>query len=354
LAQAFFSKLDRKSLCCPTQCVMADDPHAKKRADILAKSLEFSNLPSWGYFGVPGPLAIGDNSYAPTLQKKPPPEDDGGGPLMNITTKPVKKGAGTDVYFRFETPLRDPYIDPHMVGRSGRVTMLDPDAPFRPPGGVKKSTNKLGYLYIPHCDTVKDPKEVREKYRDYMPPRNILTNAAKKGGGGVLTGGVLFGFGQAGAFPAHHPDDYDAPKKMRARELEEHRAKLQDTPFRGSAYGNKSFADNTETYNYGDVPTHIPREMEKADTVKRAVHEAPFRPSAPTKKGILHGTIGGIPEYIMDPVPGGAQRRAPEDPPPPAFKLGNLRQVTNPMPSVVTNIRNMRNERPSSFSRPML
>lgn len=332
----------------------AEDRYQEKRQTFLAGSLEASNAPGWGYFGVPGPLAIGDNSYAPKLTKKPPSDEDEA-PRHNVTSRPLAKGAGTDVYFQFETPLAlgDPYQDPHMVNRRGKAWMLDPEAAFRPPGAVRKSTNKLGFEYHPHMDTAKDPKEVREKYRDYMPPRQILSNPAKKGGGGVLTGGVLFGHGEDRKFPEHYPDDYDAPKKLRQKELEEHRGKLQEMPFKSNVYGNKQFADNIDTFNY-EVPTHIPREKVPADTSRRFPHEAPFKPSHPTKKGVVHGTIGGVPEYYDDPVPGSAVRKpAVEDAPPP-YKLGNPRQVTNPMPSVVTNMRNMRNERPASFARPVL
>merc|ERR1712127_492569 len=106
------------------------------------------------------------------------PEDDAGDPLKNITAGPLKKGAATDVYFSFHTPLGGEYQDLHMVNRRGRLVMLDPDAPFRPPGPVRNSTNKLGYKYKEHGDSVKDPAEIREKYRDYMPPRQILTNSA--------------------------------------------------------------------------------------------------------------------------------------------------------------------------------
>lgn len=337
--------------------VEAEDKHQELRAKILAGSLESTNQPGWGYFGVGGSLAIGDNSYAPKLTKKPPPEDDSGGPLGNITAAPLKKGAGTDVYFQFETPLAlgDPYVDPHKVQGTAKVWMLDPESSFKPPGQIKRSTNTLGFDYIPHCDTAKDPKEIREKYRDYVPPKQILTNPAKKGGGGVLTGGVMFGFGDF-TFPEHMSDDYDAAKKMRKQDLEEHRSKLQEMAFKGASYGNQQFSPFTETFNYeGFGPTHIPREVVKDEGVKRAVHEAPFRPSNPIKKGVLHGTIGDFPEYIEDPVPGGAVKKPPlEGEPPPPYKLGTSRAVCNPMPSVVCNMRNMRNERPSSFARPCL
>jgi hypothetical protein len=330
----------------------AEDKHATKRAEILAASLEGSNTPGWGYFGIPGSLAIGDNSYSPKLTKKPAEE---GEPLKNVTAAPLKKGAGPDVYFQFMTPvsLGDPYQDPGMINRKGSVKMLDPDSAFKPPGSVKRSINKLGYEYVAHCDTAKDPKEVKEKYKDYMPPRQILTNPGKKGGGGVLTSGVLFGFGEDRRFPEHLPDDYDAAKKMRARELEEHKKKLQEAAFKGNDYGNRVFFNNTETYHY-DIPTHVPRDKIPDDASRRYPHEAPFKPSNPPKKGTLAGCLGGFPEYMADPEPPAPTRKPKNDDAPPAFKAANPRQVCNPMPSVVTNLRNMRNERPASFARPVL
>lgn len=301
-----------------------------------------------------GPLAIGDNSYAPRLTKKPPPAEDGAEPLKNICGGPTKKGASTDVYFQFETPLAlgDPYVDQAQLNKKGKVWMIDPDAAFKPAGTIKRSANKLGYEYQPHCDQAKDPKEIREKYRDYMPPRQMYTNPTKKGCS--MTKGVLFGWGEDRNFVEFMADDYDAAKKQRAKELEEHKSKLQEMPFKGMHYGNTPFGNNTETYHY-DIPTHVPRDKVPEDTSRRLQHEAPFKPSAPPKRGILHGLMGGIPPYMEDPVPGGATRKPPPpDDAPPAFKNGLPQRAYNPMPSVVTNLRNMRNERPSSFARPVL
>jgi len=230
--------------------------------------------------------------------------------------------------------------------------MLDPDAVFRPPGKVRNGTNKLGYQYEEHMDSCKDPKEMYAKYKDRMPPRQIYTNAAKKGGGGVLTKGVLFGQDEERLFPMHMPDDYDAPRKQRLKEIEEHKAKCPEMPFRGGDYGNKNFQNNTETYNY-DIPTHIAREA-KPDKTPKVAHETAFRPSNPGRKGFKDSCFS-MPEYVEDPVPGGALRKPPpEGEAPPPYRVGAPRQVVNPTPSVVTMTRNMRNERPASFARPTL
>lgn len=333
---------------------MAEDKHAELRNKILTESLETSNEPRWGYFGIPGTLAIGDNSYAPRATRKPKDEEPGD-PVRNIQTAPIKKGAAPDVYFKFETPLAlgDPFQDPGSMLKKGRVQMLDPEAAFKPPGTVKRSLNKLGYEYVEHMDSAKDPKEVKEKYKDYMPPRQIYCNPSKKGGGGVYTSGVLFGWSDERRFVEHMPDDFDAARKQRLKELEEHKKKLQEMPFKGIDYGNKNFQPNTEVYHY-DVPTHVPREPKIFDA-KPYPHEMPFKPANPSKKGLPQSLMGGIPEYVEDPIFQGAPRKPKQDGDvPPPFKLGHAGKVTNPMPSVTTLTRNMRAERPSSFMRPTL
>jgi len=336
-----------------TMMIEAEDKHAAKRTQILTESLTKSNEPGWGYFGVSGSLAIGDNSFAPKMIRAPP-ADDGGEPIWNMKTNPTLKGSTPHVYFKFETPLGlgDPYQDPGQINKKGKVVMLDPDCAFKPPGTVKFSTNKLGYEYVPHKDGYRDPIAMKAKYTDYMPPRQIYGGPLKKGGGGVYTKGVLFGFGEDQPFPEAIPDDYDAAKKQRLKELEEHHSKIQETPFKGMAYGNEHFQPNSEALHY-DIPTHIPRDPVPDNRVNP--HEVEFRPANPSKKGLVHGLMGGVPEYMPDPLPGGAGRKPPppEDAPP-AFKIGAPRQVCNPTPSVTCLTRNMRNERPAAFMRPSL
>lgn len=337
-------------------CIMeeADDKYSALRTKLFTESLEASNEPRWGYFGIPGSLAIGDNSYAPRLVKKPPSDEDGE-VIRNIQTQPTKKGSSTDVYFQFETPLGlgDPYQDPGSATKKGKVWMVDPDANFKPPGKVKAGINKLGYEYVPHCDAVKDPKEIKEKYAEYTPARQIYGGPSKKGGGGVLTGGVLFGFGEPGQFPEHMPDDYDSARKARKKELEEHHSKVQEAPFKGIDYGNRNFHSYTDVFGGFEQPTHIPRDPEPDKTTKYP-HEAPFRPSNPMKRDAIGCLMGGIPEYIPDPGLGPPVRKPPPEDGPAPFKTGAPRAFCNPTPSVVTHTRNMRRERPASFMRPSL
>jgi len=329
---------------------------AETRAKVLTESLEKSNEPAWGYFGLPGPLCIGDDSYAPRLMKKAAASSDEGEPIRNILAGCTKKGMTPSVFFSFAPPLciDDPYVDPHTLVKRGKVQMFDPDAAFKPPGKIKQGANKLGYEYVPHMDGVKDPRAVKEALQDVMPMRQIYSNPTKKGGGGVLTSGVLFGFGEERKFPEHVPDDYDASKKQRTLELEHHKSKLQETAFRSMAYGNHNFSSNTETFGC-EEPTHVPRDPKPDKTVPYP-HEAAFRPSNPMKKDMLKSLMGGFPEHMPDPVPSGfvTRKPPPEGDQPPAFRIGAPVKIPKPTPSVTTLTRNMRSERPSSFARPLL
>merc|ERR1719395_356940 len=137
--------------------------------------------------------------------------------------------------------------------------------------------NKLGYEYVPHMDGVKDPKAVKEALQGVLPLRQIYGAPTKKGGGGVLTNGVLMGWPENDnkALPEHMPDDYDAARKERKAELEKHKSLLQETAFRSMAYGNNNFSSNTETFGC-DVPTHVPRDP-IPDKTKAYPHETAFR-----------------------------------------------------------------------------
>lgn len=349
---------------------MGDDKHAELRATILEESMKNSMEPGsllkWGYFGNINSLAIGDNSYSPVAQRKAKADDSDVNTTINITTKPNKGGNHPADYFKFEVShgVDDPYQDPGAHYKPQKIEWFDKDAVFKPVRTVPKPANKLGYEYIPHCDTAKDPKMVKEQYKGYTGPHNILCNPVKKGGPGVLTTGVLFGFRgpeEPGKFPEHLPDEYDGLRQARKDELKAHKdlvTKYHEAPFRSGAYGNSDFWINSDIYNYrenaGGQPTHIPRDKEAADKhVRQYPHEAPMRPSNPSKKGIVYGLMGGkgAIEYIGDPEPPVVRKPKVEDPPPP-FKGSNPRNLRHATSSIMTLPRNMRADRPSSFARP--
>lgn len=328
--------------------------HDERRAEILAQTLEWSNEPRFGYFGFCAPLAVGDDSKAPKTIRKPKPEDEGAEPIRNIITNPPKKGATVDTLFSYDPPLciGDPYIEDAARNRRPKVVMVDPEACFKPPGVVKVSINKLGYEYEPHGTGIRDPKEVYVKYKDATPLRNFVTAPLRKGGGGVLTPGVLFGFGEENRFPEHMPDDYEAGRKLRTKEIEYHKTKMQEMPFKSNNYGNNTFDTVIDAYHY-DQPYGIPRE-EKVSQISVATHEQAFRPSNPSKKG-FNATLEPFPEHMPDPVPEPARRKPKDDTEqPPSWRAGAPRECPKPDASVMTNLRNLRSSYPTRFARPVL
>lgn len=333
--------------------VVSEEALAEKRAAILALSLENSHEPKWGYFGYTGPLAIGDNSLAPQAKRKAEAADEGAEPLYNVKTNPAKKGTTPDVYFSFGPPLAigDPYIDPMLRTKKPKCVPIDPEKMFKPAGKISYGINKLGLEYVPHCNGLRDPLAMHAKYKDYTAPRNFYTSPAKKGGAGVILPGVLFGDGEERKFYEHVPDDYDSARKIRKAELEAHYALLQEQQFKSMSYGNRCFFSDIETY-FSEQPRGIPREVKPFDCGAYP-HEAPFRPSHPSKKG-YNATLQPFPEHVPDPIPAAATRKAPVEDAPPAWRPGNPREVCNPMPSVQTHMRNLRAEFPRSFVRPVL
>jgi len=328
------------------------------RADILAESLEQANEPKYGYFGFAPPLAIGDTSLAPQAKRKPEEEE----PIRSFVIGPPKKGATDDVLFMAMPPLccGDPFIDPSKRLKSG--FKHDPEREvFRPAGQIKRSLNKLDLEYVPHMDGAKDPKAIYLKYKENeflaLHPPNIKCQPTKKGGGGVLTPGVLMG-----GFPEHVAEDYDGAKKIKKEEMKRHHELMQENPFRGMAYGGRTFAPDRESF-FCDQPSGIPRPLKKLDLHEYA-HESAFRPPNPSKKG-YNGLMGWpkgrgeppqtFPDWIPDPAPQ-AKRKAPKEggDERAAFRPGCPSGSDNPQKSVMMHPRNLRSMYPASFVRPKI
>ncbi|CAD7964359.1 unnamed protein product [Amoebophrya sp. A25] len=327
-----------------------------KRAEILAASLENANEMKFGYFGFTAPLAVGDNSQAPRT-KKMSEEELIERTKPNIVTNPGKKGMTLDTMFEFIQPIciGDPYqVRAGAVKRDGGKQYAE--EPFRPPGAVKFGTSG-GVVWMPSGE----PKVTRrEKVEPVLQP-NIMTTPSKKGGGGILTPGVLFGWDEERRFPEHVPDDYDIASKLRRAELKKEQERTtHEQAFRGCGYGNKTF-DGNEIY-FCDQPWGLLR-PEKEMATKKAQHEAPFRPPGGIKDGHDaymgyiddEGDSKSFPKWRPDPVPAPRKRQpAGEEKEKEPWKVGAPVIVDTPTPPVQMIARNLRAEFPKSFARPQL
>lgn len=339
------------------------------RATILAESLETANEPRYGYFGFAPPLAIGDNSRAGGAQRKSKEEEEAE-LLRSFVIAPPRKGAGPDSLFLPMEPLcnGDPYVDPFKRLVRPKCTPVDPEQMFKPPGSIKHGTGK-GIVYVPQGNNKTDPKAIYQKYKEtefsVLHPANIKTAPLKKGGGGVLTPGVLMS-----PFPEHMPDNYDGAKEIKRKELAEHASKIQEVPFRSMAYGGRTLMRDAEQFGFARegegaiVGAMVPRKID-VSVPGAATHETAFRPANPSKKG-FNGLMGwphadpskpalGFPAWVADPVPQPSKRQPkPDVEPPPAFRPSGGGNADNPMKSVTMMTRNLRTSNPASFIRPSI
>lgn len=328
------------------------------RASVLAESLELANEPRYGYFGFAPPLAIGDTSLAPQAKRK----HEGDAELQRgFVIGPPRKGATDDVLFMAMPPLclGDPFVDPSKRLKKAKDVWADPEKMFMPAGKIKRSLNSLDVEYVPHGDGDKDPKKIYEKYKNteflVLHPPNIKCQPTKKGGGGVLTNGVLMS-----PFPEHVPDEYDRSKKIKREEMAKHHELTQELPFRSMAYGGRTFARDQEAF-FCALPSGIPREKKILD-LHEYKHDAAMRPPNPSKKG-FNGLMGWpkgrgeppqtFPDWIPDPAPV-AVRKPPVDDGKAAFRPPNPGGLDNPQKSVMMHPRNLRSMYPSSFIRPKI
>ena len=163
------------------------------------------------------------------------------------------------------------------------------EKPFKPQSRVKHAV-KAPYNHM--TDFVEIQKNFRneENPREVdIPPRNILTNPMKKGAVGKQ---VTFG----GAIP-HSEDDYNRPKLFEQAQREYHESMLQDKPFSQRAKHTATF--NTTRQILEENPP-IPERPLKPKTAPSLVHDKPFKPSNPGKKG-YNKTLAKFPRYQEDP-----------------------------------------------------
>lgn len=101
------------------------------------------------------------------------------------------------------------------------------------------------------------------------------------------------------------------------------------------------------------IPERKVPEPEPIPEGQEPLHDKPFKPSNPPKRGALKGALGKFPEYLPNP-PVELKRKVAaegeEEEAPPGFKV-TYRFKSRPTPSVATNIRNLKSSYPSAFAR---
>jgi hypothetical protein len=195
-------------------------------------------------------------------------------------------------------------------------------------------------------------KEIDEKKKNYRDeegavitaPRNFTTNNLKSGQVGPQTyfqGKMVY-----------MEDDYNRKKALATEERKHHQGKIlevSEKPFsqKVSLIGNF----NSDKNVYGE-DIEIKAKAPKAKPAPPELHDKPFQPSHPPKKG-YNKTIAKFPEYKEDPlkfVTRAKKKEEGEEEEKPRFKM-TTNGGSRPTPSVVCNMKNLRSAYPSVFKK---
>jgi hypothetical protein len=171
-------------------------------------------------------------------------------------------------------------------------------------------------------------------------PKNITTIPIKFGktGKNVLIGEKI----------PYIEDDYNIKKKLAKKEMEYHHSMVQEKPFSQKAKHTDSFNTNRQVYEENPmIPARKPApvaELAEGAEKPEPLHDKPFRPSNPSKKGAIKGALEKFPAYLPDP-PVEKKRKVLAEGEEEDTMLGfkaTYRLKTRPTPSVATNFRNLK------------
>ena len=291
-------------------------------------------------FSVPISNAIGDDTYFVPLKARKDAEGAVITDPRNFTTKNVKKGHTDDVLFSKPTYVTtgDPFKEAQGVPMRAPIKETYKDAGhemnFKPAKTVQRKVkadfdHMTDYVPVKKCRKAPEGGVITE-------PRNFLTNPPKMGevGKGTSFGGNL----------AHMPDQYDHKKEIAKKERLDHEAKVQEKPFSQRIKPIATFATIKDAYGEDRVyPAKKPAEKRKP----LMLHDAPFKPSHPPRKG-YNKTIDKFPPYKEDPLKFAVRNKSAEADEKAKWKpTHNNKNV--PTPSVTTNYKNLKTEFPSVF-----
>ena len=216
------------------------------------------------------------------------------------------------------------------------------DKAFKPAKIISEKVPKPAYPYIEEKPGPKKNFRDPENNNDVIVgPRNIVTNPIKKGKVGKQT--------TLGGNVPYIEDPYDIKKKIAQEERKYHEEHVQEKPFSQKAKHTELFNSHKKVY-MEDPP--VPQRKPKASPPRPELHDKPFKPANPPKKG-NHHTLQKFPQYLPNP-PVEKKRvkkeEGMEEEERPGFKA-TYKGLSRPTPSVATNFRNLKSQFPSAFRR---
>lgn len=259
----------------------------------------------------------------------------------NFTTKKVKVGHLDSVLLSKPsyTTVDDPFKK--AVEKIYRDSVHDGHKPLHDIVHKPAKTVKERYYHAAY-EHMTDRVEVKKDYRDadggvITGPKNFYTMPPKKG----MVGKRTFFNNLPGAIV----DDFNWPRKVARKEMEELKKLEQEKPFSQRAKTWGGFNKTREVI--GEEPA-IPHRKAKEEMAPPMEQEVAFKPAKPARSG-YSCTFEKFPNYMENPLKF-TQRMKPVEGEEvaPAFKTAT-RFRSRPSPSVVTNLRNLKSSFPSIF-----
>lgn len=291
---------------------------------VLQESLRQDGKSRFGLFSVPPAGISGSSSVASPKKKNLGPD---GKPATNprgIYIGSPRTGKTESSYFSKVgyTTIGDPYVEAetrHRKDELAKSKLIKHDVEWR------SSPQVLSDPVSPVYKHMNDFVETKKSHRGadgkvITENRNIFTTRPHPGYG-LSTVGHLFSKPDA-----HMSDPYERKKELEKKEREEGRKKLQEQPFLRSSPKNGTFTSDRNTFSL-DKP--LPEKKMDSPAKSSKVHDAPFKPSNPTKKG-YNATFEKYPEHKADPIRHAERKKEDPSQKKDAFKLGNLSNVVRP------------------------
>jgi hypothetical protein len=309
------------------------------KTKILNETLTNEGRDKYGLFSYPPAGVSGMENYDFTVSRK---LDQSGKPLTKprgIFAGPPKTGKIVSSYFSKPeyVTIGDKYVDPDSKERqyqNEKKKKIKHEAQFKPSDQSKTDPFKALFKHMTdHADRKKTYRGPDGKVITH--PKNITTNPPKYGHGDTTVGHLL-----SKTLP-HLAEPYNRPKELAAKELAEHKKKLQEAPFRTTSYGNNLFNSHKRTFGKDDkvLDPLKPRTLSPS----KKLHEMEFKPSNPSKHG-YNKTIGKFPKYMDNPIKAPVRKVPDPSEKRDAFKPNDRAFEVRPTPSVSLNRQNLRNE----------
>ncbi|CAK75378.1 unnamed protein product (macronuclear) [Paramecium tetraurelia] len=297
----------------------------------LADTEKLATVQRFGLFSSPVPLGLGDNSYD---NKPRPARNEQGKPITsppNMKVTATQSGKIKSSYFSQLgfTTIGDKYIDPE---RKIRIQELeekkkyanDDKKNFVPPSGYKELVGGV-YNHEADYEIPKGPNNHKGgDGRVKIGPKNVTTNP---------------GSSSLGHFPKHEKDEYNRYRQFEREKIFNEQKMLKDKqPFKSTIYTTDNFSTDKQIFGETNLPKPTQVKEFKPNIMK---HEAPFKPSNPTKSGET-GCLSKYPQYKGDPLKP-TQRIdfvKGKDP----FKPNHLMEMVRPTPSISCFPHNLKRE----------